>query len=132
MCLGSLFCEKMKPLPIRRLPEEIAWWIRIEAYFSAFIVPSILTKSLTPLAVIHPQSLGEPSSWLTVGFKHISFICSPTILLAYCLLFELKISNFDSSFHNTFFHCSTVQFLMFFGNFKSFLTVSLSYISFPS
>ena len=41
----------------------------------------------------------------------MSFISSPIPLLIYCLLIKLKISNFDSSIHNTFFHCSTVNLL---------------------
>ena len=45
MCLGSLSCWKVKRGPINRLPDCMAWWMKICLYFSAFIIPSILTKS---------------------------------------------------------------------------------------
>ena len=111
VCLGSLTCWKMKSLPIRCLRERIAWWVRICLYFSAFIIPSIVTKSPTPFAVKHPLTIIELPPCLTVGFKYTSFIYSPTLLLTNRFLFELKISNLDSSLRNTFFHCSTFHFL---------------------
>ena len=45
MCLGSLSYWKVKRGPINRLPDCMAWWMKICLYFSAFIIPSILTKS---------------------------------------------------------------------------------------
>ena len=45
VCLGSLSCWKVKRGPINRLPDCMAWWMKICLYFSAFIIPSILTKS---------------------------------------------------------------------------------------
>ena len=45
VCLGSLSCWKVKCGPINRLPDCMAWWMKICLYFSAFIIPSILTKS---------------------------------------------------------------------------------------
>ena len=93
VCLGLLSRWNMKSLPMRHLPERIAWWIRICLCFTAFIIPSILTKLTTPFTVKHPQTIIKPLPCLTVGLKYISCICSQPLLFTYCLLFEVKISN---------------------------------------
>ena len=120
----------MKPLPIRRLTEGIVWWIRICLYFSTFIIPSILIKLPSPFAVKNLQIIIEPLLCLTVGFKYTSFVYSPSLFLT-CLLFDMKISNFDSSLHNRFFPCWTVHFLCSLANSSSF-SAFLSLIRFPS
>ena len=121
--------RKMKPLPIRGLPDWVARWIRICLYFSSFIIPLILTKSFTPFAVKYPLNHYINSSMFNYRLQvHIFHLLSnPSSYILFSLWTENF--NFDSSLHNTFFHCSTVH---FFDMFKSFLSVFLSYIRFPS
>ena len=83
VCLGSLSCWKVKRGPINRLPDCMAWWMKICLYFSAFIIPSILTKSPTPPAEIQPQTCTDPPPWSTVGCKHGSCNSFPLLLRTY-------------------------------------------------
>ena len=76
----------MKPLPIRCLPEKIAWWIRIWPYFSALFIPLILTKSPTPFAVKYTQAKIKTSPCLTVKLStHLSSDLQPFLHTVFSL-----------------------------------------------
>ena len=110
MCLGSLSYWKVKRGPINRLPDCMAGWMKICLYFFVFFIPSILTKSSTPPAEIHPQTCIDPPPCSTVGCKQGSCNSFPLLLRTYWSCWLPEISNFDLSLDNTF-HLSEFQLL---------------------
>ena len=95
VCLGSLSCWKVKRGPINRLPDCMAWWMKICLYFSVFIIPSILNKSPTPPAEIQPQTCIDRPPCPTVGCKHGSCNSFPLLLRTNWRYMLPEISNFD-------------------------------------
>ena len=83
VCLGSLSCWKVKRGPINRLPDCMAWWMKICLYFSTFIIPSILTKSqlhqlkYNPklVSILHHVLLLDVNRVL-VTVSHFFFVCT--------------------------------------------------------
>lgn len=79
----------------------LVWWIRICLYFSAFTLPSVRTKSPTPLVDKHPQTFIASLPWLDwflADLFEMFFIPASYIL-------------FSPGTECTFFHCWGVQFL---------------------
>ena len=72
------------------------------------MIPSIQTISPTPPAEMQPQTRTDPPPCFSEGRKHSFFHLSPT-LLTYCRRLDPKISNLDSSLHNTLFHWYSFQ-----------------------
>lgn len=70
--------------PIRRLPDGIAWWIRICMYFSALWTLIIVTESPTSFAEMQPQTFKEPPPCFTVACRHSLVYRSPALWRTNC------------------------------------------------